>query len=527
LLPSIPLYPDEPLPGGLARYCRWFSLPMKRLRRDVLGVPPAGGRFTSLGPVREAAALFATTPENLLWNHTLFPYATAFTAKVDSERAIRGELGAPGNRKHPGMSRLSRVGSRRVCKQCLQDDVAQYGETYWHRSHNLPGTFFCAKHRCLLHGTTLKAASRTSDVMPAECELLDPLPAWQCPGALQLALASAALLSRLPGPGEDRSADFYLGLAVAKGLLGANREVSQPALGKLFEDCFHRDFLEAARVEFNASRAWPSHAFTPRSRKLAPLGQLMVETMLRHGNPQPGVLDHKPKGPPHPSRQQMDERFAKAGTAILEQLTSQRRRLMLAPFLKRIGAEHAWHVHKGEHPKLIALVERLRDWNSSCAKEPRGPDWKQLDGTLSAAGETELRRLESSGQRLAIRAFMEQIGAWVAWKHHNTEIPQLQAIAKRLQAWNDARNASALELKYQQNDERLSAAAAAELDRAMAAGERVTLTALIKRIGAVTAWTSHQSKCPKLTLVAERVRAYEIATRASHTIAATRPPRHI
>jgi hypothetical protein len=517
LLPSLPLYPDEHLPGGLARYCRWFSLPMMRLRRDVLEVAPGDGRFTSLGPVQEAAALFATTPENLLWNHTLFPYATAFTATSDSERAIRGGLGAPGSRKHPGMSRLSRVGCRRVCKQCLEDDVAQYGETYWHRSHNLPGTFYCAKHRCLLNGTTLKAASRTTEVLPSECELLAPVPAWDSPGALELAVASAALLSRASGPGQHRSADFYLGLAVERGLLGKGREVSQPALLELFASCFHSDFLKAASVEFSPSRPWPSLVFKPKSRKLATLGQLMVETMLRHGAPRPGFLNHQRKGRSYPSREEMDERFAKTGAAELEKLTDERKRLMLAPFLKRIGAEHAWRKHKQAHPQLIAAAERLAQWNRTCPKTAQGPDWKQVDEALAAAAEIALRRIQASSQKLTIRAFMERIGASVAWKHHNSDVPKLKTIAQRLQAWNDGEDAAALRLKYRQEDERLSAAAAAELERAMAASERLTLTVLIKRIGAFTAWTSHQTKCPKLTLVAERVRAYEIATRVSRT----------
>jgi hypothetical protein len=516
MLPSLPLYPDEHLPGGLARYCRWSSLPMWRLRKVVLEVPAGDGvSFSSLGPVQEAAALFAITPENLLWDHTLFPYATAFTAAVDSGRAIRGELGAPGSKKHPGMSRLNRVGVRRVCEQCLEEDVARFGETYWHRSHQLPGTFYCAKHRCLLHGTALRAASRTTDVMPAECELLPPLSAWNSPGALQLAVASAALLSRPRGPGEHRTADFYLGLAVERGLLDTSREVNQPALVDLFGACFHDDFLEAAGVEFNPSRAWPSLAFAPRSRKLATMRQLMVETMLRHDTPRLGFLNHQPKGPSYPSHGEMDERFFAAGNAVLEELTKSERRMMLAPFLKRIGAEHAWRKHKQKHPQLIRVVGRLAQWNLTCPKAPRGPDWKVVDKTLSEAGEVELRSLQSAGKKLTVKAFMDRIGARVAWQHHNGDVPKLQVIAQRLQAWNDAQDGSALQLKYEKEDVRLAAVAGAELKRAMAAGERLTLTILIKRIGAFRAWTSYQSKCPNLSLVAERVRAYEKATRAS------------
>jgi hypothetical protein len=486
---------------------------MNKLRKKVLELDSNDDRFLALGPLEEAASLFRTTPENLLWNHTLFPFATAFTAEVDSDRAIRGMLGAGEARRHPGISRLSGVGQRRVCKQCIEEDIAARGESHWHRSHNLPGTFYCVKHRCLLHQTSVRAHRRTTTILPTDCQLLDPPKAWEAPGSWELAVACVAALTRPPGAGTHRSADFYLGLAVERGLLRNNGEVSQPALMELFQACFHTEFLEAASVEFRESRAWPSHAFSPRSRKLSPLRQLMMETALRHGTPRAGFLTHKGKGPPYPSRQEMDDRFSAVGVAVLEELVAASHRLMLAPFLKRIGAEHAWHVHKCEHPKLIAVVERLHAWNKVCPKPPRGPNWRELDDQWSVAAGIELERLRAAGETLTIRAFMERIGASVAWKHHNGDVSKLRLAAKRLQEWNDSQTAAAARSDRHATDERLAAAAATELERAIAAGHRVTLGAVMKRIGGVTAWQNHRSECPKLALIAERVRAWEQAMR--------------
>src|SRR6185369_10019946 len=166
--------------------------------------------------------------------------------------------------------------------ECMKEDIAVRGESYWHRSHLLPGTFYCVKHKCLLHLTSISARDGATDVLPADCELLEPPKAWQSPGAFELAVACVVVLHRPPGPGTERSSTFYLNLAHERGLLPEGVRVSQLGLKELFLACFPSDFLKAASVEFSPSRPWPAMAFQPNSAKLSALRQLMVETALRH-----------------------------------------------------------------------------------------------------------------------------------------------------------------------------------------------------------------------------------------------------
>jgi hypothetical protein len=467
-----------------------------------------------MGPFRKAALLFGTTPENLLWNHTLFPYVTAFATEDRCERALQSMSEHFKGRRQAGISGLTRVGRLRVCKQCLDEDLVGSGESYWHRSHNLPGAFYCVKHHCLLNPTSFEAEWRTSSVLPADCKLLEAPSAWVSPGSLELALASVALLSRTPGAGDPRSADFYLRLAVERELLSANCEVSGPALKELFLTCFHSDFLAAASVELSPTCNWPSRAFMPRSRSFSPLRQLMVETALRHGTPKPSLLNHKRKGNRGPSRQELDERFSAAGIAELNKLIATSQPLMLAPFLKRIGAVAAWKTtSRSKHPKLIAVVKRLRAWNSGCAKLAHDHNWQEVDHKLAAAAGVELERLMAIGQKAALREFLKRIGALEAWRDHNVDVPKLRVVAKNLQTWNDSLLTSSLRLKFRVADEKFSLVASAELQKAIDAGERLTLGALMNRIGAVKMWGRYKTECPKLAVVVERARSWEKATR--------------
>jgi hypothetical protein len=367
-MPAPPLYPDEPVFGGLARCSRWLSLTMGNLRSDVLQLATRRHYFMGLGAIEEAALLFRTTPENLLWNHTHFPFVTAFTPGAE----LRSVSGVWEERRRSGINKVTEMGWFRVCKKCMEEDIALRGESYWHRSHLLPGTFYCVKHKCLLHMTTISASDLATNVLPADCELLEPPKAWVSPGSFKLAQACVATLHRAPGPGTERSATFYLNLAQEKGLLPAGVRVSQLALKELFLTCFHTEFLKAASVEFSPSRAWPAMAFQPNSAKLSSLRQLMVETALRHGHPAQDFLRYKQLRSYRSSRPKLDARFSAAGIAVVEELLATKQRLPLHRFLKRIGATHAWENHKWDHPRLVAVVELVHAWNRACPKEPRG-----------------------------------------------------------------------------------------------------------------------------------------------------------
>ncbi len=94
------------------------------------------------------------TPERILYEHTQLSYYVPFLPpeRVDCvEWAMRA---AEGNTIHGLLglrsSRISLTQPFRYCPDCAETDHDSHGDSYWHRVHQLPGTWVCATHGTVL-----------------------------------------------------------------------------------------------------------------------------------------------------------------------------------------------------------------------------------------------------------------------------------------------------------------------------------------------------------------------------------------
>ena len=116
------------------------------------------------------------TMEQLIEKHTMFPYYGRFM-KADRrqkmfERLIKMDTDNSSNMGLPrNKNRLDRY--IRYCPLCAKEDRELYGETYWHRTHQILGLSVCPKHKCLLkqsgiimnrNNTTVLLAAESSGV---------------------------------------------------------------------------------------------------------------------------------------------------------------------------------------------------------------------------------------------------------------------------------------------------------------------------------------------------------------------------
>ena len=138
-------YPDEELGSLLTRSMRRTGQGAADFVYWHLQQPK--GPFTTIGNlVPYVAELIGSTPRRVLHEHTLVPYGTAGLPPHESRRLtidlVSGRI--------PELLRpIGKLG-RRWCDICVRHDLAQFGESYWHRCHLLPGVATCA-----LHGTPL------------------------------------------------------------------------------------------------------------------------------------------------------------------------------------------------------------------------------------------------------------------------------------------------------------------------------------------------------------------------------------
>lgn len=363
-------YPDELLPCTVTRCCRWHCIPMKRLAAMSLGVAGLRPHLLAVRPVSLFARLFELTPEYLLWNHTNFPYATAFCSADVYEASIAAALdwNAPYASLFAVMQNATfGVTRRRLCPDCVAAEMATYGITYWHRSHHLPGVLLCAKHGEPLIETDLPATNNlaVTYTLPHEAKRIRDVTRTLTPALMELAKRSVALLARAPGPGEPQGADFYRALAVKKGWLSEGRQVAPHALHRAMRRTFPNSQLKAMGIAVGSGTNWPSLLFRAGTSFNAPaLRQLLLQTTLELATHTPGELDHVSKGPSGTAPAAVDAFYSPRARKALSEALERHEVLTTEQFLRRSASFGAYRHLGAQLPRLRKVV---RDFRSSPA----------------------------------------------------------------------------------------------------------------------------------------------------------------
>ncbi|MFM0350689.1 TniQ family protein [Paraburkholderia sp. RL17-347-BIC-D] len=152
-------YPDELTSSLLIRAARHLGVPYDKLVKYLTGMGRKRVHFTNPFALQQIAKATGMAYDEILVNHTLYPYVTAFMSRRRREQ-IRASLVATVPQTRSDFNWLagapwSSLACRRFCPQCLREDLQQHGESYWHRSHVLPGVYTCTNHRLPLRGTTI------------------------------------------------------------------------------------------------------------------------------------------------------------------------------------------------------------------------------------------------------------------------------------------------------------------------------------------------------------------------------------
>lgn len=106
-----------------------------------------------------------TTIEEIVENHTMFPYYGRFLNQDRRERAFNSLVSMGGNYRYLLAIPKSKDGTGRYlryCPLCVIDDREQYGETYWHRHHQITGVNICPKHKCYLISSDVIISGKSS-----------------------------------------------------------------------------------------------------------------------------------------------------------------------------------------------------------------------------------------------------------------------------------------------------------------------------------------------------------------------------
>ena len=101
--------------------------------------------------------------DEVIMNNTMFPYYGRFLGKERRAEAYFALLNTDGNyRNLMPIPKAKRQRFLRYCPICVNRDMDKYGETYWHRIHQMQSIDICPIHFCVLQNTDIAIGSTTS-----------------------------------------------------------------------------------------------------------------------------------------------------------------------------------------------------------------------------------------------------------------------------------------------------------------------------------------------------------------------------
>lgn len=152
---KIQLYPDETVYSVTSRmHFLSGESDVKKTKIKLFGT--SGQLCNVVWPVHlyNLSESINVSPSILLNDHTLYSFYKNFLSQRSRDLLEKSIMyGYSEARTTPdrvlGIYKKNRP-KLLLCSLCVIEDINQYGEPYWHRSHHLPGTLVCEKHNIML-----------------------------------------------------------------------------------------------------------------------------------------------------------------------------------------------------------------------------------------------------------------------------------------------------------------------------------------------------------------------------------------
>lgn len=179
-MPSI--YPGELVYSWFCRYYVHSGYTASRTALEDLlynrHCNPSKEFIGHLNPTMEQVIKNMYPIDKLVIEHTMFPQYARFIECPNKKDALY-RLGHEFCDAHHLFSILPRnEGNQylKYCPVCASEDRKQYGETYWHRNHQIRNMNVCTKHKCRLVKSAIPAKSEQSFILdPAETVVQDAM----------------------------------------------------------------------------------------------------------------------------------------------------------------------------------------------------------------------------------------------------------------------------------------------------------------------------------------------------------------
>lgn len=177
--PSI--YPDELLYSQLARYyAKSGYLAYTFAAQDLYAnkaVRPDIEFVNQFSPDALRVITQGQSMKDIVMYHTMFPYYGRFLKRERKQKAFDALAAMAGNYHNLMAIPKSKDGTQRYlryCPICADADRSQYGETYWHRIHQMIGVNICPLHFCRLINSNVIISGKASPALITAEESVPP-----------------------------------------------------------------------------------------------------------------------------------------------------------------------------------------------------------------------------------------------------------------------------------------------------------------------------------------------------------------
>jgi hypothetical protein len=362
-------YPDEIIGSTLMRGCRHLGIQQKRMAPLLRGSAGATSQF--LPSYASVIAKSVELPvQEVLYGHTVFPYVTAFMVKEAVTALERKFFGHSVHAKSSFAVLQSRASIPffRLCVQCISEDLRQYGESYWHRSHMLPGVHICPTHGISLWETDLRTSASFKIALPHEAKRIRYKPTVTSKILAEMATSSVAILNR--DHAWPKIPDLRK-IALAKNYCTSGNEIPRLKIVTDLMRFYGEPFLKEVHCNYSAHQKspWPALILRTSTRELAPIKFLLMGIYLTScaGYDAPFTRESMAYRMPGPKADylQIERQAISVVQKRLKQLAQTQQRTTVAELLIYAGVWSKYRHNRAHFPKLKALVQQFRGSDQS------------------------------------------------------------------------------------------------------------------------------------------------------------------
>lgn len=385
-------YEDELVGSMVARGIVYTGLPTKKFLFAVTGRTANTLSFFLPSDLSSLASAAALDTKVLLWNHTVFPYVTAFMRGDEVARLEIKTLISPPSRER-SLSSLVKSVTRglkclQYCPACRSKEVAQLGESYWHRGHNLPAIYLCHVHGEPLVRVSMPSASRAFEIgLPHHHT--QPAVKHNSPRAVleDVSSRAASLLVMRPSVDEDLP-QRYRAQALQAGYVLASGDSAGVQLARDLRKHFGDALLEEAGCEVppDAKNPWPALMLRPATGiPFAPTKHLLLRSFLENAPAGEKPLSYRAPGKRTRDYGQLDRCLASHMRKAMLRAQRQNVRLTVQMLAGDTGLWSSFRHDRERFPASCAVLDEYRKSDIAERQEGRRPYWRKRLGLERAA----------------------------------------------------------------------------------------------------------------------------------------------